>query len=497
MDATDATVLSPLIAPDGNYAVEGKRWVALLQLATLNVGAAISWLSFGIVFEATEDFFHMGSFRVNLLNAIFAFAFIVGAVPIIKLFDKCGVRMTLGIASASNITGCLLKIVAALYFPSFWALLVAQLLCSFAFVCGMIAPPLVASTWFPSHHLTFGTAIGSLSTVLGAAMGVLLPPLFITPANHGVHRWDIFFVVLLSLALLDGFLIFFVLPSYPKKPPSAFAALRRMETDADGEHALSYHVASDAIPFMQVDRTRRSIFETVQLLFERRDFVYTVCSAGLLFGGCVALLSLLSQIFSPFGYSSQFSGLMGFTALMVGIVIALPVCIFVDKFRWYRVTLLAFCLLFVASIAVIILGTAYDFLPQQIVFGLFIIVGTSMASMLPIAIELCVELSFPFDPTFASGAIGFFGNVADLVFVLGLPPLMQLPHSKRGATGALLTLGAAAVCAGGLFLVSTEWLRRRDYELASTAEVFKEQAAAAQAASADQSQDMEMYARAE
>jgi nitrate/nitrite transporter NarK len=52
-----------------------------------------------------------------------------------------------------------------------------------------------AATWFGDHERTSATTICTVAGFVGPALGEMLPPMFVTQANHGRDAWMLLIIV--------------------------------------------------------------------------------------------------------------------------------------------------------------------------------------------------------------------------------------------------------------------------------------------------------------
>eukprot|EP00672_Neobodo_designis_P010156 CAMPEP_0174880026 /NCGR_PEP_ID=MMETSP1114-20130205/83557_1 /TAXON_ID=312471 /ORGANISM="Neobodo designis, Strain CCAP 1951/1" /LENGTH=382 /DNA_ID=CAMNT_0016115421 /DNA_START=46 /DNA_END=1191 /DNA_ORIENTATION=+ len=365
------------------YTLYPMRWLALFQFAVLNGGNAAQWIVFGIVVDQSKEFFGLETWQVNALPASFGISFIVLGPFAMTLFDKRGVRSGLRCASFFNFIGCILRFVAVLWAPNFTVLMISQIFLSVAFVFTFPAPPILAARWFGEKERTLATMIAATANSLGGAAGQLIPPLIVTPDNHGRDRWLILFAVGCSYALIEAVLIAFVIPFGPLTPPSSAekvkgpgrpvaieAAERRRsatassssdgseETDENGggperlraplnavepggatdpkHHTTTSSRTSASSCRSQVASqvlAHASVVEQLRALLSIPAFRGLLLGMALFFGGQWSCMSVMAQIVKPMGISEETVGWMGFSQIIAGALLAMPFSAWVDRIR--------------------------------------------------------------------------------------------------------------------------------------------------------------------
>lgn len=125
--------------------------------------------------------------------------------------------------------------------------------------------------------------------------------------------------------------------------------------------------------------------------------------------------SLLGQILSPYGATEQTAALCGTTLIVSGLVAAVIVSPIVDR---YGLALIAL------KIQVPIIGISYLVLiwtPSLAVEATYVvlgIIGACSFSLLPISLDLLVEVTRPIAPEVTSAVCWMVGQLLSIVFVL-------------------------------------------------------------------------------
>jgi len=151
-------------------------------------------------------------------------------------------------------------------------------------------------------------------------------------------------------------------------------------------------------------------------LRERFDFAILVTSFSALYAAISAFTILSSQWLSPYGYSDNISGLMGAALLLAGIVAAVATSPIFDRVLTHHlgITLRTLC----PTVAVAWLSLIWAVRANNTggLFAIFTLIGICSISLLPVSIELGVELTRNSDGS--SAVLWFFGNLATIFFIL-------------------------------------------------------------------------------
>jgi len=148
---------------------------------------------------------------------------------------------------------------------------------------------------------------------------------------------------------------------------------------------------------------------------ERSDFVFVTIVFGMLVGTANTFLLLSAQYMSPVGYSSSTSGLMGATFLLTGIVAAIVTAPLFDRVFTHHLALTVKVLAPIVGIAW--LSLIWAVIPNNTgaIFAIMVIIGVCSLTMLPVGLELGVELTRNAEASTA--ILWFFGNLLGIISI--------------------------------------------------------------------------------
>ncbi|KAJ3487930.1 hypothetical protein NLI96_g3218 [Meripilus lineatus] len=191
---------------------------------------------------------------------------------------------------------------------------------------------------------------------------------------------------------------------------------------------------------------------TYMTVRERIDFAIIILEFGALTGVVNSFSILTAQFFEPYGYSDTISGLMGATLLLVGIVAAGITAPLYDRVLTHHLGLS--CKILCPILAVL--------KPHNTgaLFALMAIMGATSLTMLPVALELAVELTRNADGS--SAILWFACNLFGIIFVLvegalRAPDTANPPENMRRA----LIFQGAFICGTTVFVAALQGKQRR------------------------------------
>ncbi|XP_056456727.1 solute carrier family 49 member A3 [Gadus chalcogrammus] len=393
------------------FKVYKRRWFVLLVLCLLNSSNAALWLTFAPVADQSAQYLHATLDQVNWLSLVYMVVAIPLSFGTTWMIDSLGLRITLILGSWLNMLGALLRL-----FGTFESLglsdpyplvMSGQTLCAVAQPLVIFAPTKMAALWFSENQRATANMIASMSNPVGLLFANILSPLIVTTND----RIPLLMLVYAIPACLVCFLATVGLRSSgPPTPPSASAE------------------SSTSEPFIQ----------GLKLLLRNRPYLVLLVCFGCGIAVFTCFSSLLEQILCVRGYSNFFAGLCGSLFIVFGVVGAGVLGLFVDKTKMFtEVTKVNMALSALACIAFAVVSQMRQ---QEVavaaacsLFGLF------GFAIYPVAMELCVECTYPVGEATSTGLIFVSGQVQSVVLMVALQaltrPLADSPFSTCSIGG--------------------------------------------------------------
>lgn len=322
--------------------VYGFRWAILAMFCALMMTNALFWVTFSPISDITQHYFGSGSYYssttgVNMLANVFLIFYLPGTLFGVLLMKYCNLKRSFVIAGLMTVLGGLLRYIATLCADSlgegttYWLIFLGQAMAAMAQPVFLNMPPAVASIWFPVSERDMATTIGSMCSPIGNAAGQLLPILFVSETSsqevqdgapetvYEVHGMEVLMLAELLLSLLPVLLAMALFRDAPPTPPSHSTLLKQQSSKqhpappstppqqrlpaGSFSHSVSRKLSFTAHPGAPEEVPRGAgLREDLRTLANCRDYwvLFVVFSFGV--GFFEALLTLLNQIVSPFGY---------------------------------------------------------------------------------------------------------------------------------------------------------------------------------------------------
>lgn len=414
------------------FTVYRRRWLVLLVLCLLNCSNSALWLTFAPVADQSARYLKATLDQVNWLSLVYMVVAIPLSFGTSWMIDSLGLRITLILGSWLNMLGAVLRVLGTLESVGqgepYALVMSGQTLCAVAQPLVIFAPTKMAALWFPEHQRATANMIASMSNPVGLLVANILSPLIATTDD----RIPLLLLVYAVPACLVCFLATVGLRSSgPPTPPSASAE------------------SSTSQPFIP----------GLKLLLRNRSYLVLLLCFGCGIAVFTCFSSLLQQILCVRGYSNYFAGLCGSLFIVFGVIGAGLLGLFVDRTKMFtEVTKVNLALSALACIAFAVVSQMRQ---QEVAvavacsfFGLF------GFSIYPVAMELCVECTFPVGEAASTGLIFISGQVQSVVLMVALQaltrPLADSPFStcSAGDSAALSWRVSVLVMAGVFSLLS-------------------------------------------
>ncbi|KAF9350327.1 hypothetical protein BGX26_011474 [Mortierella sp. AD094] len=420
------------------YKTYKARYFGLFSIVLLNIATGFVWLTYSSVADSAEAYLNCSSTVVNLTSILYFIAYIIMAPVSGWMFEKHGIKRSLLFGAGIQILGSWLR-----YFGNFIdstpdspggrlaITMIGQIIAAAAQPFFLNVPPKFAAVWFSEHGRTTATMIGSVSNGFAAALAQLIIPV-ITVDKDSMSTSVLVCAILSTVAIIPAFFV----ADRPPTPPSPSAAEALLETNEE--------------PF----------WISLKKVGTNRQFLLLMTVFGTFVGCFNAITSLISQITAPYDYTSSEAGYFGAAMVVAGLVgagISGPVT---DKYKQYK----TLCKVLVPTAAVALI--AFIFAVRKGDFGgiiaVSVILGLSAFAVLPAALELAVEITYPVTPASSTSILWAFGQLIAVVFLVALGALQDDDLSRtKNINPPLIFMAAWSIVFGvvPMFLINSRYYR--------------------------------------
>ncbi|CAL1697928.1 unnamed protein product [Somion occarium] len=423
------------------YRLYKRRFVGQVALFFLCVASAMPWPWFGPIANEVFDELGFSLDRVNWLGTVTNAVLLPVSLIVPDTCSRYGIRRTCDIGALLMLVSAWIRYAGTARVSqnaSYALIMIAQILGGAAQPFFLILGPKYSETWFDLKGRMTATMVLSVANPVGGALAQLISPI---PGNTKTS-----ILILGIIQTVVGPLVFLI-GNAPPTPPT-FAATQKAPGNVSLVRAM-FGKEPAALPTYMTWR-------------ERFDFAIVTLVFGVLVGVVTSFSVLTAQFFGPYGYSDTISGLMGAVLLIVGIVFAIITSPLFDRVITYHMALA--CKILCPIFGILWLSLIWAVKPHNTggLFAIMALMGATSLTMLPVALELAVELTRNADGSAA--ILWFSGNLFGIMFVLSEDSMRadDSANPPQNMHRALIFQGAF-VCgiAAFVFFIQGEQKRRR------------------------------------
>ncbi|KAK7676965.1 hypothetical protein QCA50_020083 [Cerrena zonata] len=438
------------------YRLYKRRFVGQVALFLLCVGSAMPWPWFGPIANDVQAEYGFSLDQINWLGTVTNVVLLPVSLLVPGICSRYGIQRTCEIGAVFLLVSAWVRYAGTANVSSeasYALIILGQIIGGAAQPFFLILGPKYSQTWFDLKGRMTATMVLSVANPVGGALAQLISPI---PGNvkTSILVLGIISTVIAPLSLLVG--------SAPPTPPTFSAT-----------HA---NPGNDSLLRAMLGKEPEDL-PTHMTVRERFDFGVMVLIFGLLVGVVTAFSVLTAQVFEPYGYSDTVSGLMGAVLLLVGLVFAIITSPLFDRVLTHHMALV--CKILCPILGVLWLSLIWAVKRDNTggLFAIMAIIGATSLTLLPVALELAVELTR--NPDGSAAILWFSGNLFGIIFVLveGAMRASDSADPPNNLHSALIFQGAF-VCALVIFIFflhGEQKRRRTDEHHAQKAKEAKEQ----------------------
>jgi len=335
--------------------------------------------------------------QVNWLSNVTNVVYLPASAIVPLVCSRWGIRRTCDVGAIFLVLAAWIRYAGTAHSlskeGSYALIMVAQILGGFAQPFFQVLPAKYSETWFDLKGRTTATMVMSVANPIGGAIGQILSP------SVGSSRQSILVLAILGTAVSP---LVFLIQSRPPTPPTYAASQPAPRFSSLIFAIMGTHTSPDSPTYM----TRR----------ERIDFAIIFVNFGIIVGIVNAFSILTSQFFQPYGYSDTTSGLFGAVLLLVGLVFTGLSAPLFDRVLTHHLGLSLKVLSPIVGAGWLSLIWAVKPNDTGALFAVMAIIGAASLIMLPVVLELAVELTRNADGS--SAMLWFSGNLFAIMYVL-------------------------------------------------------------------------------
>ncbi|XP_065174769.1 solute carrier family 49 member A3-like [Sycon ciliatum] len=385
------------------YRVYPRRWLILLSVSLLNFSNAVNWVNFAPIANLTSGFFSTSLSNVNMLAIVYMIVSIPVGFVVCWLLDSIGLVGGLWTGAALNALGSVLRLIAAMHGEKFWLLMLGQSLCGIAQPFGLFPPTKVAAVWFANDQRALANMLASMANPVGIAVGMLIPPFIVHSQNVESGMIKLLWICVIP-AGLNVLCTLSVTRNTPPTPPS-------MSAEEESE------------PF----------WRGLKKLVRNGQYRFLLFAWGIGLGVFNVLVTLLQQFLCPWGYEDRVAGVAGGVMCLTGLLGSGVTSVYVDKTKKF---VLALKVCYVGAAVGLTWFAMVSSLRDQtaLIYASLAFFGFFGYGLLPVALELSVECTYPVAEATSAGVMWLAGQVTGILLVIiAQLPILQSPLTSEDA----------------------------------------------------------------
>ncbi|KAH8828337.1 major facilitator superfamily domain-containing protein [Flagelloscypha sp. PMI_526] len=431
---------------DGPYRLYKRRFVGLVGMVVLNLVGAMGWVWFGPIANNASRDFNITLDQVSWLGNTTALIYLPVSILIPIFISKFSFRRVCEIGTVTLLISGWVRYAGTASTLSggraYALLIIGQMFAAITQPIFQVLGPKYSELWFDLRGRTTATMIIAISNPIGGAIGQLLSPLV------GDTKQSILVLAIISTAACP---FLFLISEAPPTPPTYAAT----------------HDSGSMKPLLKawilgnVPESDPSYMEPR----ERIDFGLIVVVFGVIAGLTNTFGVLSNQFLEPKGYDADTSGLMGACLLLSGVVAALVTAPLFDRVFTHHLAITSKSIVPIIALAWLSMIWAVRAGVGGAIFGVLAVIGAASLTILPVALELGVELTRNADGS--SAILWFCCNLWCVIFILVDGALRKPESENYDMRNALVFNGTICMVASSLifFLRGRQRRRERDEQM--------------------------------
>eukprot|EP00940_MAST-03C_sp_MAST-3C-sp2_P001060 g1060.t1 len=343
----------------GDVPKSGKRWILLGVLFYNTLVAGLLYLGFSVIEDDAREHFGVSRLAINSM-AVLGTSMPVLTYPIAsRVVDTRGIRCCHLIGTSIVCLGSWIRVLGH---RQYWICFGGQAILSVGMSFLNSLPAALSSRWFPQKERSLATSLAMLAFLTGMAVGQGIASFF-------KNAITLYLLVQAGMLTIPIPFVFFLVNDSPKKILTA---------------------GTTASPLDETKPARSVFAAMIQVL--RTPSVRWLCVAAAFgIGTFNTILALVDEVVPPSikGHESLLSGACFFLPGIIGTVILALYC---DRSRQYLTIARFTCSVIIVAFAVLCYGWNQNIAP--IVYPAFAVIGSVGLGLIPLCVELGIELSF-------------------------------------------------------------------------------------------------------
>lgn len=364
----------------GKYQVYSYRWVILLLFVFVGMMTSVIWVTFSARISVFANYYTVSENWIKILGFSYMIMYIPVNFPACYLIDKYGLKWGVGIGVI--LTG-VFGFLRGIFAENFIIVTISQFMCAVGQPFILNSFTKMAVTWFPESEKATAAGLGTISTLIGNVIGLMIPE-FIEESQFETNIPNLLLIYGI-FCLLSAIVYYIFIKEEPITPPNPYAT-----------------------------KTKVLVTKGLKSIFKNRSFIYLMIAFFFALGVFNAFTSEIETIFSTEnGYDP---GIIGACLIGGGILGAIILPIISDQKNKRKIFIII--AMIASSISSLLMGIL-----ESLTF-LFIIAfcfGFLLIAALPIGLTYAAEITYPVQEEVSSGVLFWLGQISGVIFFI-IPP---------------------------------------------------------------------------
>uniref|UniRef100_A0A6B2L421 Major facilitator superfamily (MFS) profile domain-containing protein n=1 Tax=Arcella intermedia TaxID=1963864 RepID=A0A6B2L421_9EUKA len=410
------------------------RWVMLLIIFLTNLANGSLWVTFAPIDKATAYYYDISPQVVNLLSIVFMVAYVPLGFVSQWFLDHKSFRFGVILGAWLTTIGAWLRYLSSKFFNHTGAgalslLFAGQTLAAFAQPFLLNAPPKMATMWFSVEGRATADMVGTIGNILGVGVAQAISPILANiqvknTTNGPVDDPQSMDFMLMIFAIICSVACVITTIGTREKPPSP----------------PSHSAYQKATPFL----------EGIKQMYSNVPYLIVLGTFAVGLGVFNTMTTVLEEVVSPIGIDEDHAGYLGAIIVGVGLVTSGITAPILDKYHKYK-ELYVFAF-FIAVASFVWFSLVMYFIPMPSFLLLSFpcaTLGIAAFVILPTALELCIEITYPIAPATSVGFLWMMGQVVGIASSFACTALQskEAPYSMQNSLWfmiAIVSLGCLA-----------------------------------------------------
>lgn len=369
------------------------RFVELILFMFIGLMNQVIWVTFSPIVAESEAFYSVSETWIVFLAASYMIAYIPINFPACWMIDKYGLKWGVGVGVI--LTG-VFGLIRGIFAANFVIVVISQIMCAIGQPFLLNSFTKLASTWFPEKEKATASGLGTIATLIGAIIAMLVPGSL--GEEFDIEKLLLWYGIISFISMLV-FLVF--AKDKPEFAPNPYA-----------------------------DKTKALATKNTMDLFKIKDFNLLLVMLFFGLGAFNAITTKIDLIFDP----SWDAGLIGGFMIIGGIFGAIILSGISDA-KHKRKIFINIAMISAVPLSVLMAIINVEWIVDVIGF----IFGFLLVSCMPVGLTYAAEITYPAPEETSNGLLMVLGQIGGLLLLIVPVEILMYIVAGLFLVGAILS----------------------------------------------------------